>query len=134
MVYYTEDIHANMAIKSALVKALNIIAENNDIKTIILLFSTMSVVEDVLSGVIPKNLIKNRCFHNENPSCGILIETFKTYSANTPHVLISVLIGEKDLTTIEDEWNAREWVVIPNKFELIENWLRVHSAENVITG
>lgn len=133
-VYYTEEQQVNIAVRSAVGKALNIIAENSEIKTITLLFSTILVAEDLLSGVIPKNSIKNRRLHCDNPSCWIHIETIKTYSTYSPHILIPVFIGEKELATIEDEWNARIWVVIPNSLELMENWLKVHAAQNVKTG
>ena len=133
-VYYTDKDTNERAIKIVLAKSLDLIEKEDEIKSIILLFPTLSVADDVLANVLPELTRGNRSLHSNNPSCGILVETLKNYSANFQHILIPFCVSEKDFSKIEDEWNARIWIVAPYDFAAMENWLRVHSAENVNTG
>lgn len=133
-VYYTQGQTNEGVIKSTLKKALSLINGQSEIKTIVLLFPTLTVAEDVLIDYLPELTRGNRSVHCDNPSCGIRVETIKAYSTNYQHILIPIFVDEKDLVKYEDEWDARIWIVAPFNYDLLENWLRVHSAENVETG
>ncbi len=133
-VYFTRGHNREEALKSALRKALSVIAERSEIKTVILLFSSLIVADDALAGVLPSLTKGARCTHCDTPPCGIRVETLKNYSPSNQHILIPVFISEKEMMKYEDEWNARIWIVVPHNYETIEKWLQVHSAENVKTG
>ena len=134
-VYYTEAQPINVAITCALQKAFSIITDGKTgIGTIILLFPTYGIAERMLNGILPQANITSRRFHCENPSCGILIESLKTYSASCPHILIPILLSEKDLAKYEDDYNALIWVAVPHSISQMENWLKIHSAVNIETG
>ena len=133
-VYYTDKETNEGTIKTVLTKALDLIEKEDEINSIILLFPTLSVADDVLANILPELTRGNRSLHSNNPSCGIRVETLKNYSANFLHILIPFYVSERDFSIIEDEWYARIWIVAPYDFSAMENWLRVHSAENVKTG
>lgn len=133
-VFFTQEHNSGSALKSVLKKALSLITENSEIKTIILLFPTWSLADSTMQNVLPSLTKGSRSAHCDNPPCGILVETLKNYSPSFQHILIPVYITEKELTKYEDEWDARMWVVVPSNYTTMENWLRVHSAENIDTG
>lgn len=133
-VYYTDEPSGKDALISALREAFRQVSASNDIKTIVILFPTLAVADDALLEFLPSLTKGNRSMHCDNPSCGLLVKTLNNYSPNFPHVLISAYNSEKSLVKYEDEWDARIWVVIPDSYENIEPWLKVHSSENVATG
>lgn len=133
-VIYTEKQPIKAAIATAISKALAIISsEKTEIGTIVLLFPTYANVNEVLDGIFPQANIASHRYHCGEPSCGILIETLKNYSASFPHILIPILVSEKDLAKFEDEYNALVWVIVSPDMSQMENWLRIHSAVNIDT-
>ena len=133
-VFYTEKQPIKAAIATALSKALAIISSGKtEVGTIILLFPTYASADEALDDIFPQANIASHRYHCEEPSCGILIETLKNYSASFPHILIPIFISEKDLARFEDEYNALVWVVVPPDMSQMENWLKIHSAVNVDT-
>ncbi len=133
-VYYSDCLTFADAIVKALKKALNVIVVENELKSIVLLFPTLSVADNALHNILPSLTKGNRIAHCDNPSCGIKVETLKNYSPYGQHVLIPVFVTEKEITKYEDEWDARVWVVVPHNLSSMEKWLQVHSAENIETG
>lgn len=133
-VFFTEKQPIKVAVATALSKALAIInSGKTEVETIVLLFPTYANADGALDGIFPRANIASHCLHYEEPSCGILIETLKNYSASSPHILIPICVSEKDVAKYEDEYNAQIWIVVPPEVVQIENWLKIHSAVNVDT-
>ena len=131
-VYFINKEPSKNAIELAIAKALAIVAKSKgEYKTVVLLFSTFSATTEFLDGILPDDAIRNHRMHWDDPDCGILIDSVKTYNLTCKHVLVPVLVSEKELQKFEDEWAPRQWVVLPRSVSFYEQWLKVHSAVDV---
>lgn len=131
-VYYINKESSKDAVELAIAKALAIVAQSkSEYKSVLLLFSTYSVADEILDGVLPDDAIRNHRMHWDDPNCGLLIESVKTYNFSNKHILVPILVSEKELQKFEDEWAPRQWVVLPQSVSLMEKWLKVHSAVDV---
>lgn len=133
-VYYSDSTDSAKAIKKAISIAFNHIAKDNELKSIILLFPSLTVADEFLSNVLPSLTKGDRICHIDKPSCGIIVETLRNYSPNSKHILIPVFVSEKDISKYEDEWNAKVWIIVSHDLNSMKRWLQVHEAESMETG
>ena len=133
-VYYSENITSAEAIEDAIKKAFNVVAEENELESIILLFPSLSVADSTLYNILPSLTKGKRVGHSENPSCWIKVETLNNYSPYGQHVLIPIFVTEKEFAKYEDEWDAKVWIIVSHDLSSMEKWLQIHNAESVETG